>query len=93
MFTPKLKFTLRVGFISDIILIEMKETTLDALTSDVKARTGYFEFVKQNNHTAFGKLKPLMTNIVEKFVNDPKLNYFLECNKELVTALPTVSKI
>jgi hypothetical protein len=34
-----------------------------------------------------------MTNIVEKFVNDPKLNYFLECNKELVTALPTVSKI
>ena len=46
MFTPKLKFTLRVGFISDIILIEMKETTLDALTSDVKARTGYFEFVK-----------------------------------------------
>ena len=28
------------------IYLEMKETTLDALTSDVKARTGYFEFVK-----------------------------------------------
>lgn len=34
----------------------MKETTLDALTSDVKARTGYFEFVKQNKHAAFGKI-------------------------------------
>ena len=34
----------------------MKETTLDALTSDVKARTGYFEFVKQNKHAVFGKI-------------------------------------
>jgi hypothetical protein len=33
----------------------MKETTVDALTSDVKARTGYFEFIKQNKHTVFGK--------------------------------------
>ena len=31
--------------------LEMKETTVDALTSDVKARTGYFEFIKQNNVT------------------------------------------
>jgi hypothetical protein len=67
----------------EVYLKKMKETTVDALTSDVKARTGYFEFIKQNKHTVF----------VEKFVNDPKLNYFLECNKELVTALPTVSKI
>jgi len=29
----------------------------------------------------------------EKFLSDPKLNYFLQCNKECVTALPLVSKI
>ena len=31
--------------------------------------------------------------IVEKFLKDPKLNYFLECYKESVVALPIVSKI
>jgi|APCry1669190288_1035285.scaffolds.fasta_scaffold107225_1 hypothetical protein len=44
----------------------MKETTIDALTQDVKARTGFFEFIKQNQSTVF----------VEKFLSDPKLNYF-----------------
>jgi hypothetical protein len=34
----------------------MKEQTLDALTSDVKARTGFFEFVKQNKQNIFGIL-------------------------------------
>jgi hypothetical protein len=30
---------------------------------------------------------------VEKFLSDPKLNYFFQCNKESVVALPIVSKI
>jgi hypothetical protein len=30
---------------------------------------------------------------VEKFFNDPKINYFLSCNKEQVVALPVVAKI
>ena len=44
----------------------MKETTLDALTSDVKARTGYFEFVKQNKHAVLGKISIIMFYISRK---------------------------
>ena len=52
----KLRFTSNVSYSQLNIFLEMKETTLDALTSDVKARTGYFEFVKQNKHAVFGKI-------------------------------------
>ena len=31
--------------------------------------------------------------IVEKFFKDPKINYFLACNKESVVSLPLVAKI
>lgn len=61
----------------------MKTQTLEALTFDVKARHNFFQFIRHHQNAVFG----------EKFTADPKLNYFLQCNKELVTALPIVSKI
>jgi hypothetical protein len=52
MCIPRLKYTSRViisSIFSFIITnLEMKDSTIEALTSDVKARTGFFEFIKQN---------------------------------------------
>lgn len=61
----------------------MKTQTLEALTQDVKARNQFFQFIRYQQNAMFG----------EKFKAEPKLNYFLKCNKECVTALPTISKI
>lgn len=61
----------------------LKTQTLEALTSDVKARNSFFQFIRHHHNAVFG----------EKFTADPKLNYLLQCNKEFVTALPTMSKI
>lgn len=61
----------------------MKTQTLEALTQDVKARNQFFQFIRYHQNAVFG----------EKFNAEPKLNYFLKCNTECVTALPTISKI
>lgn len=61
----------------------MRDQTVHSLTHGVKSKANFFEVSKNYSNAVF----------LDKYEADPSLNYFIECNKEHVLSLPTLSRI